>query len=187
MANDAWQSFNDRIAWEGPVHVACEALDVPLDPSGIARLEEMNARVLTTLDTLGDRGGEPQDDESAAALARIDNKLNVLLEMFNRHLLGHIQMPPRRSVRFNARGITVEGWTPPESGTAMLVRMHFDACIGLPLELPGHVAPSPQRSGGFVGFDALDEGIRQSIEHLVFRQHRRQLADARRDSQPPAR
>jgi hypothetical protein len=147
----------------------------------------MNARVLSTLDTLGDRGGEPQEDEAAAALARIDTKLNVLLEMFNRHLLGHIQMPPRRPVRFNARGIVVEGWTPPASGTAMLVRMHFDACIGLPLELPGHAAPSPQHAGGFIGFDALDEAIRQSIEHLVFRQHRRQLADARRESQPPPR
>ncbi|MGH8148156.1 MAG: PilZ domain-containing protein [Rhodanobacteraceae bacterium] len=187
MANDAWQSFNDRIAWEGTVHVECEILDAPLDSTEIARLEAMNARVLTTLDTLGDRGGEPQEDETAVALARIDTKLNVLLEMFNRHLLGHLQLPPRRTVRFNARGILIEDWTPPDPGTAMLVRMHFDACIGLPLELPGHTATSPQHVGGFVTFDALDDDVRQSIEHLVFRQHRRQLADARRESQPPPR
>lgn len=181
MTQDAWQAFNDRITWEGAVHVTCESLDVPLDPAALTRIEELDAGVLATLGILGERGGnEPSEDETAAAMTRVDAKLNVLLEMFNRHLLGHIELPPRRQLRFNARGILIEGWTPPGQGAAMLVRMHFDACLGLPLELPGHVAPTPATSGGFITFDKLDEDIRQGIEHLVFRQHRRQLAETKR-------
>ncbi|HEX5353515.1 MAG TPA: PilZ domain-containing protein [Rhodanobacteraceae bacterium] len=190
MDQDPWQSFGERITWEGALHVACETLDAPLDPARRARLEELDVGVLATLNMLGEHsGGEQSDDEtSSAALARIDAKLDVLLEMFNRHLLGHVELPPRRSLRFNARGIVIGDWASPDPGTAMLVRVYFDACIGLPLELPGHVAKAPQNAGGFITFDGLDEGIRQSIEHMVFRQHRRQLAEARREPpQPPKR
>lgn len=181
MALDAWQSFTDRISWDGAVHLACEPLDTPLDPPAFTRLQELDAGVLATLGMLGERGSsEPKDDETAAAITRIDAKLNVLLEMFNRHLLGHLQLPPRRTIRFNARGILVHDWTPPSPDAALMVRMHFDGCLGLPLELPGRVAAAPAGSAAFISFEKLDEDIRQSIEHLVFRQHRRQLAETKR-------
>lgn len=188
MTLDSWQSFGERIAWEGALQVTCEPLDTPLELPRRARLEQLDAGVLATLNILAERSGEPPADESvAAALTRIDAKLDVLLEMFNRHLLGHVQLPPRRKVRFNQRGILIEGWASPAPGTRMLVCLHFDACIGLPLELPGVTAAAPPGSGGFVAFEGLDEEIRQGIEHLVFRQHRRQLAEARREphSVPP--
>lgn len=184
MALDAWQSFSDRITWDGTVHLVCEPLEQPLAPPAFTRLQELDAGVLATLGMLGERGSnEPRDDETAAAISRIDAKLNVLLEMFNRHLLGHLQLPPRHAVRFNARGILVDGWTPPAANAALMVRMHFDGCLGLPLELPGRVAAAPAGSAAFITFEKLDEDIRQSIEHLVFRQHRRQLAETRRGSQ----
>lgn len=189
MTHDAWQFFGDRITWEGTIRVACEALDAPLDPALQARMEEQDADVLATLNLLGERGGSelPDDEAISAALARIDAKLDLLLTMFNRHLLEHVQLPPRRSVRFNARGIVVDDWTAPEPGTAVLVRIYFDSCVGMPLELPGRAAAAPGEAGGFVAFEELDEGIRQSIEHLVFRQHRRQLAESRREPLPPQR
>ncbi len=185
MTDHAWQPFLDRIAWEGNVHVGCERLDAPLDPARRARLEELNRGVLATLGLLGERSaGDASADEAAAAtLARLDAKVDALLEMFNRHLAASMQMPPRRPVHFNQRGILIEQWQPGDQQGAVLVRMHFDACVGLPLELPGHAAPAPDGRGGFVAFDELAEGIREGIEHLVFRQHRRQVAEARRESQ----
>ena len=187
MAQQAWQSFVDRIAWEGTAQVACEELDAPLDSVRRARLDELNAGVLATLGMLGERSvAEPSADEATAAtLARIDAKLDVLLEMFNRHLSGSVETPPRRKLRFNTRGILIEGWQPRGQHVAVLVRVHFDACAGLPLELPGSASTAPDGAGGFVAFDELAEGIRNGIEHLVFRQHRRQLAEARRESRTP--
>lgn len=184
MSQDPWQFFSDRISWEGEIRVACEAIDAPLDPARQARMEEANANVLATLSTSGERGGSeaPEDEAVSAALVRINAKLDVLMEVFNRHLLGNVSLPPRSPVRFNARGILLKSWTAPEPGTPVSVRIYFDACVGLPLELSGHVATAPRGAGGFVAFDGLDEGIRQSIEHLVFRQHRRQLAETRRTS-----
>lgn len=186
MALDAWQSFNDRISWDGAVHVACEPMVAPLEPAAFTRLQELDAGVLATLSMLGDRGSsDPGDDDTGAAITRIDAKLNVLLEMFNRHLLGHLQLPPRRTVRFNARGILIEGFASPEPNAAVMLRMHFDGCLGMPLELPGRGAAAPAGSGGFITFDKLDEDIRQGIEHLVFRQHRRQLAETKRETKAP--
>jgi hypothetical protein len=187
MAHAAWQSFVDRIAWEGTAQVACEVLDAPLDAARRARLDELNAGVLATLGMLGERSAaEPSgDDATAATLARLDAKLDVLLEMFNRHLAGSVRMPARHKLRFNTRGILVEGWQPQAQQAAVLVRVHFDACAGLPLELPGMATASPDGTGGFVAFEDLPEGIRNGIEHLVFRQHRRQLAEARRESRTP--
>lgn len=186
MTHPAWQPFLDRIAWEGGVHVACESLDAPLDPARRARIEQLNAGLLATLGLMGERGvTEAVSDEAVAvALTRIDAKLDALLEMFNRHLAASMQVPARRAVRFNQRGILIEQWQPGAELDAVLVRMHFDACVGLPLELPGHVVPAPDGRGAFVAFDELAEGIREGIEHLVFRQHRRQVAEARRESRP---
>jgi hypothetical protein len=188
MTDHTWQSFLDRIAWEGSVHIGCDKLDAPLDPARRARLEELNRGVLATLGLLGERSaGDASPDEAATAtLARIDAKVDALLEMFNRHLAASMQMPPRRPVRFNQRGIQIGEWKPAARDDAVLVRLHFDACVGLPLELPGHAAPAPDGRGGFVAFDELAEGVREGIEHLVFRQHRRQVAEARRES-PPTR
>lgn len=185
MTHPAWQPFLDRIAWEGSVHVGCERLDAPLDPARRARLEQLNAGVLATIGLLGERSPtEAASDEAATAtLARIDAKVDALLEMFNRHLAASMQMPPRRAIRFNQRGVLIEQWWPGADEDAVLVRMHFDACAGLPLELPGHAMQAPDGRAGFVAFDDLAEGIREGIEHLVFRQHRRQVAEARRESQ----
>lgn len=182
MSHDPWQFFSDRISWDGEIRVACEAPDASLEPGRQTREDAANANVLATLSTLGERSGSeiPEDEAVSTALARIDAKLAVLLEVFNRHLLGHVQLPPRRPVRFNARGILIEDWTAPASGTALVVHIYFDACVGMPLELPGHVSAAPQEVGGFIAFDGLDESVRQGIEHWVFRQHRRQLAETRR-------
>ncbi|MGH8214093.1 MAG: PilZ domain-containing protein [Rhodanobacteraceae bacterium] len=188
MAHEAWQSFVDRIAWEGTAHVACEELDVPVDAARRARLDELNAGVLATLGMLGEHSTvEPTggDETTAATLARIDAKVDVLLEMFNRHLPGSVQMPPRRKLRLNTRGALIGEWQPQSQQALVLVRMHFDACSGLPLELPGLAIAAPEGAGGFVAFDELAEGIRNGIEHLVFRQHRRQLAESRRESRNP--
>ena len=129
MTDHAWQSFLDRIAWEGSVHVGCDKLGAPLDPARRARLEELNRGVLATLGLLGERsaGDASPDEATAAALVKIDAKVDALLEMFNRHLAASMQMPPRRPVHFNQRGILIEQWQPGDQEGAVLVRRHFDA------------------------------------------------------------
>ncbi len=188
MADHAWQLFMDRIAWQGSVHVECTPLDALPDTDELARLDGLGSSVLATLGMLGEhRNIDPADadEPDIKLLARVDTKLDVLLELFNRHLLQHLQLPPRRTVRLNTFGILVDGWQPPAAGTPVIVRVHFDPCVGLPLELIGHASPAPADQGGFVACHELAEDLREAIEHLIFRQHRRQLAEARHDA-PPA-
>lgn len=189
MADTAWQLFMDRIAWQGNVHVGCRVLEATLDPDEMARLQGLGTSILTTLAMLGEHhGSDPSEDDEATvkALARVDTKLDVLLELFNRHLLQHVELPPRRIVRLNAEGILIEGWQAPAPGTPVAVSVHFDACVGLPLELPGCVEAGGDGGGGFVACNELAESLREAIEHLIFRQHRRQLAEARNDAAPAA-
>jgi hypothetical protein len=161
------------------------------------RLARLNAGVLASLGMLG-ASNEAADAATEAALARVDAKLDILLEMFNRYLLGRAALPPRYPVRFNAHGILVPGFPLPEVDTRVLVRLYFDACAGMPMEITGRVAavdPGAQTDvddpdtspGHFVHFDKLAENVHEGIGHLIFRQQRRRLAQAHGGEGQPAR
>jgi hypothetical protein len=101
------------------------------------------------------------------------------MEIVNRLLLPQSSLPPRMSLRFNALGAVLPWDCLPPVGQPVLLKLHFDVCRALPLELPGTRQAGPTDGKGFVAFDGVSEPVRDEIERLVFRQHRRQVAEAR--------
>jgi hypothetical protein len=67
----------------------------------------------------------------------------------------------------------------PSSETTALLRLHFDGCLALPLELPARLVQ--ERDGGhiFVSFETMDDVTADALERLVFRHHRRKVAGRR--------
>lgn len=181
MAETIWQSFADRIAYDGALRVACEPAAEDLDGPALAHLNDLNGSVLAAIGALGERCAETTEDEGnlGAELARLDAKLDVLMEIVNRTLFPDARLPSLRQVRLNAYGIRIDGLQLPEPRTRVRVRIHFDACRGLPLDLPGRGVAAPAAGPGFIAFEGLTEGVRSGIERLVFRHHRRLIAESR--------
>ncbi|MBB3225599.1 hypothetical protein FHW69_000189 [Luteibacter sp. Sphag1AF] len=186
MNEDIWQAFSERVTYDGQFHATCVAAPLP-DAAAISALNDRNLSVLTAVAALVEKRAETPEDDTAVTneLSRLDAKLNVLMEIVNRLLLPQADLPGRIALRFNASGAVLPWSGLPPVGQTVLLRIHFDVCRALPLELPGQRLAGPSDGRGFVGFQGLGESVRDAIERLVFRHHRRQVAEARLAGRPP--
>src|SRR4051794_38610432 len=98
----------DELAYEDVVPVQWLPLGKDLDANLMAGYHERNMRVLQSLVALEEHGQLEKASEDnlphAADLARLDKKMNLLLDLMG-HLLSHHQnRPPAVPVRFNTLG-----------------------------------------------------------------------------------
>lgn len=179
MSDESWQAFSQRVTYVDRLPLALEPRAG--DASAAERLEERNVHVLNTLATLEERRIDAAEDGGAVIqeLARLDSKLNVLMDIVGRLLTPDGSLPPREPVRLNALGAEIPAALLPGHAGPCILRVHFDACRALPLMLPvlsrHPCAPARQ----FVVFDEQGQAVKDGLEKLVFRQHRRKVAEAR--------
>ncbi|MET0330645.1 MAG: PilZ domain-containing protein [Dyella sp.] len=175
-----WQDFSQSMAFEGALHLSVLALDVPPDATALAGYNERNLHVLRALASLDERRVETSEDESPVLqeLLRMDSKINVLMEIVNRLLVPLELLPMRQPIRFNALGILLPAANLP-SAEHLLVRLHFDACRALPLEMAVQFVRMESEMRAFLGFVKPTEMVHEGLERFVFRHHRRKVAEAR--------
>jgi hypothetical protein len=179
MSNALWSDFSERVVVSDELRVAVTARDALADAPSLARLAERNVAAMASIAALEDRRPEPEEDGPVMQeLARLDAKLNALVELVGRALQPTGSLPPRRPVRFNALGIVVPTDLLP-AGTDLCVRLHPDVCPSLPLELPAVLERSFENGDAFLAFCPLGEAHADALERLVFRTHRRKIAEAR--------
>jgi hypothetical protein len=175
-----WQEFSQSMAYEGALHLNVQALDAQPDASALAGYNERNLHVLRALASLDERRAETGEDESPVLqeLLRLDSKINVLMEIVNRLLVPLELLPARQPVRFNALGVLLPAAALPPAAH-LLVRLHFDACRALPLEMAVQFVRAQDDTHMFAGFIKPTEMVHEGLERFVFRHHRRKVAEAR--------
>lgn len=180
MASASWDDFEQRVSCEESLHADCEPLAWPLPPARLQLLAERNANVLAAIAALEERRADTGEDDSPLMqeMLRMDAKLNVLVEIVNNLLLPDSTLPPRQLLRFNAIGAVLPAGLAP-AGDGLLLRMRFDPCRSLPLELAAQVARQFDDGRVFVAFAPLGDALGDAIERMVFRHHRRKVAGAR--------
>ena len=180
MQDVAWQAFSERVSCEGQWHVDCVAIDWPLTTAGANQLVERAATVLASIAALEDRRAEAVDEASPLQqeIQRLDAKLTALIDIVNLLLVPASALPPRQPLRFNAIGAVLPAVLIPP-GEALLLRLRFDVCRSLPLELAARVERTLDEGRVFVAFAPVGDALGDAIERLVFRHHRRKVADAR--------
>lgn len=183
MNADAWDEFEQRLASEESLHADSEPLAWPPSAERLQQLADRNATALTTLATLEERRADSADDDSPLMqeMRRMDAKLTALVDIVNQLLAPAASLPPRRVVRFNALGAVVPQVLVP-AADGLLLRLRFDACLSLPLELAGQVRRELGDGRAFVAFALPGEATGDAIGRLVFRHHRRKVADTRQQA-----
>jgi hypothetical protein len=181
MQDDSWQAFSERVSYDDGLHVSVAVMPQPLAELQLAAMRERNLSVLGTLAVFSERRLDAADDESPVAqdIQRLDSKLNVLMAMLDQLLQRDAELPPRQAVRFNAVGALLPRELWPSPASTALVRLHFDGCLALPLELPARLVQERDEGHIFVSFDSIDEVTADALERLVFRHHRRKVAGRR--------
>lgn len=181
MQDPSWQAFSERVTYDDGLHAGCGALAQPLGELQLAAMRERNLSVLNTLAVFSERRSDAPDDESPLAqdLLRLDSKLNVMMAMLDQLLRRDTALPPRQAVSFNALGAVLPRSIWPAGQVSGLLRLHFDGCLALPLELPARLVQERDVDHVFVAFESIDEATCDALERLVFRHHRRKVAGRR--------
>ncbi|WP_243047647.1 PilZ domain-containing protein [Dyella sp. RRB7] len=181
MQDASWLAFSERVSYDDGLHVSCVAVPQPLSELQLAAMRERNLSVLGTLAVFSERRLDAADDESPVAqdIQRLDSKLNVLMAMLDQLLQRGTELPPRQPVRFNAVGALLPRALWPSGAATALLRLHFDGCLALPLELPARLVQERDEGHIFVSFETMDDVTADALERLVFRHHRRKVAGRR--------
>ncbi|MDV3468778.1 PilZ domain-containing protein [Stenotrophomonas sp. C3(2023)] len=124
--------------------------------------------------------------ESSLALQRLDAKLDLTLMLLGRLLRQQGDPLPLRPLRWSRRGIRLElgPRSGASAGTAGVARLQPSDWLPDHADLPVVVlAEAANGAGGhylWLRFEELGEGLEMAMERHLFRVHRRQIADARR-------
>ena len=179
MTDALWLAFSERVCVDDRLRVSLLPRDS--DGSSLAQLGERNLQTLASIAAIEERRADGSDDDSPVLqeLARLDAKLNALVDIVNRLLVPVSALPDRIPVRFNAIGALVPAALLPAAGDALCMRIHLDACPSLPLELPARVQRRLDDGLAFLALEPLGDAAADAIERFVFRHHRRKVAEAR--------
>lgn len=151
-------------------------------PAQAARAAQAAERLLRALGQFEPAAAdEAEGNVTDPALARIEAKLDLLLEVLGRSGPG-MQRP--RELRWSRRGACIEVENALAPDTLALLSIEAQPGLPLPLELPVRVlALQPSEGGGariWASFEHDLPALAASLERLLFRQHRRQIAAQRR-------
>ncbi len=180
MTISSWEDFKQRVSCEESLHVDSEPLEWPPSAAQQLRMVERNANTLTAIAALEERAADTgeEDNPLMQELLRMDAKLTALVDIVNQLLVPAESLPPRQLLRFNVIGALVPASLVPP-GDTLLLRPRFDVCRSLPLELAARVERRFPDGQVFVAFALLGDVLSDAIERLVFRHHRRKVAEAR--------
>lgn len=149
------------------------------------RVAEHNEHVLRCVNLLSDQIKEKVDDESEAesALVRLEAKVNLILEMLSKLVIERDDTPQPVQVKVAATGIE---WfcmeQQPSVGDKIWLKLYVDNRVPEALQLAGQVETVSDRSSGavvYAHFEAMGEGVQDQLEKLIFRNHRRMVAQSK--------
>ncbi len=181
---DSDGSLGEGIIYEDRLRLSWRELTDDPEPTHLARWNLANEQVLHLVAALEDHHSEPADEQvpQAHELARLDFKVNLLLELVGELLARQLSLPPEREVKLSAQAIQ---WAEPKAtdrpgpGSRVLVALYVHHRLPKPLMLLGETrAAAP---GGWVSAElrGVSEGVRDLLEKLIFRHHRRSIAHMR--------
>ena len=174
----------EKLAYEDLLPVRWVPHPAPVDEITAQHMAERNVRVLQACDALEEYGQhEKSDDESphSADLMRLDFKLNLLLDLASQLLAQSAARPSATAIRLNALGATWKhDGAPLAPGIPGILEVGLRDVVVQPLNLPAQTVAGAAPGASRVRFTLLGEVVADHIEKLVFRRHRRKIADTRR-------
>lgn len=113
--------------------------------------------------------------ELAPEFARLDNKVNMILELLSLVIAEQIQLPPSHTVQMSAVALAVHSSLSFSPGEKVSIGIYFEPTIPRPLQLFGEVMAVDEWVTD-IKLDSIPASMADGLEKLVFRRHRREVA-----------
>lgn len=187
MTTDNPSSLGEGLVYEDSVPLRVSEIDVEVAAARVVAIQESNEEILRVIAALDEHHMDAGDEEAqylSQDLARIESKLDLLLDMVAHMLASQLAVPSQLPIRMTARAIQWrQAEPPPAPGHQVLLDLYLHRKFPRPLVLLGAVQDVQQAHDGFlvtVKFEHMSESVQNWLEKLIFRQHRRSVAQARR-------
>ncbi|MBI1194587.1 MAG: hypothetical protein GC138_01895 [Gammaproteobacteria bacterium] len=163
------------------IPVQWERLDGPPPEATFAVLNEENERLLRYMSSLDEYMHEGKDAEPLAHdVARLEFKVNMLMEMVSQVLAQRLELPAPSAVEMKSNGISCVMPEAPEQGRYFQLAVYLNRQYLKPLVVCGRVAGVEKATDGVwkvvCTFEGLSDIVRDHLERMIFRQHRRMVA-----------
>jgi len=173
------------LCYQDVIPVEWELLKQPADAALQQHTRHDNIILLQGLLTVDEQPVIEHDEELSSLgqeLQRIDRKMNLVLELLSQTLRSWRSLPMPVSVKLTTGNAewTVDRELPV--GEPILIRFYLSPVLPNPFIVTGKVQLCNKREGrnhALVLFDGLGGQVRDVLEKVIFRQHRRQIAIAR--------
>lgn len=128
---------------------------------------------------------EPNDDNQPLfqELHRLEFKIDMVMRLLGSLLEQQNATPHRRKFRIHAEGVEWVAPSPaPAAGELGVLSVHINRALPYPVEFPCEVMATfavGEEMAVRAEFRGLSAGVTDLLEKLIFRHHRRQVAESR--------
>lgn len=147
-------------------------------------LNDHNDTVLRTVLALEEVGSEHAEEGSGSVqdMVRIEAKVNLVLNLVGQLLAAQSAIPPKASVCLGAEFLEWSAPSVPEPGQWVLLELYLHPSYPRPLRMVGQIQEPTGRvsaPAAALTFAGMSEPVRDALEKLIFRHHRRAIAQTR--------
>ncbi len=180
------------LAYEDAAPLEWKPLSALPEAGQLQQINAQNAHLLLADASLEEHRAtaDPKDDSQPLfqELHRLEFKVDIVLRLLSALLQKQQSLPPRRKFRIYARGLEWVESSPLSAGMTGVVSLYINPALPFPLELPCECVTTFDVEGEATGraeFRGLNAAVVELLEKLIFRHHRRQVAEARHHPRPP--
>lgn len=152
-------------------------------------MQDANEEVLRFIATLEEFHVEGQDESgSSADLSRIEFKINLLLDLVTRLVVGEAEIPEAVPVTLGSAGIEWLAPQVPQADSLLELSLYLHRQYPRPFVVIGRVCGvnlMGDVDGNYqirLAFEPMRDLVQSGLEKFIFRQHRRSIAQSRRTS-----
>ena len=168
---------DEGLLFEGMLPVSFQRVDNFPDLDQFAFINEENENLLRTSLIWYESAEVDEHDEISLELRRQDLKITLLLDMVGELLRQQIKFLPPIMLKLTARGL--ECTTSPainEPGEKVKIALYITPSTPRALKLYGEVREMDADDRVTIGFVGVSQVVHDCMEKIIFRHHRRAIA-----------
>jgi hypothetical protein len=185
MMNSETSQLSNGLVYEDLLPLSWAVMYKGTQEVNHSRITEHNEHVLRCVNLLSDQANERIDEESEveSAIVRLEAKVNLILEMLSK-LAGERDAALNSiQIRVSAGGIEWAcGDRQPKEGDDVWIYLHIDNRVPEAIQLAARVVSVTDADSGAVAyakFEDMGEVVQDQLEKLIFRHHRRMVAQSK--------
>lgn len=186
MNNQTPGSLGEGVVYQDALPLRWRILTEPPDSATVAHWDGSNEKLLRLVSALDEYAPDPVEEHAGQGheLARLEFKTNLILELLGQLLRAQLSLPAAHAVRLNAHSIEWQAadLESLEAGTLVAIGLYLNPAVPDALELCARIR-SVTRDDSQVrivaDFQDVGESVQDLLEKLIFRHHRRSIAQGR--------